>query len=128
MAAVQAAERDRERRGFIETMAGLRIPPETIGMLLVPPIGADEIKASYARELEAGPAKVDAKIANGILAYLEKNDRTTLIYLSKVFLGWSEKGSEQKKDPVEEPEAAPPTKLPSAQTVMDKILPFKQKN
>lgn len=96
-------------------------------MLLVPPIGAEEIKANYARELEAGPAKVDAKIANGILAYLEKGDKTVLIFLSKVFLGWSEKGSEQTKDPAREPEAAPPSKLPSAQALSDKILPFNKR-
>lgn len=93
-------------------------------MLLVPPLGAEAIKADYARELEAGPAKVDAKIANGILAYLEKGDKTVLIFLSKVFLGWSEKGSEQRKDPAQEPEEAPPTRMPSAQALSDKILPF----
>lgn len=127
-AAAKLAEAEKERRGFIETLAGLRLPPETIGLLLVPPLSAAEIKANYARELEVGPAKVDTKIANGLLAYLEKNDKTVLIFLSKVFLGWHEKGSEQSRDPVPEPEMLPPTRMPSAKSLSEKILPFQRRS
>lgn len=84
-AAAEAA-REKERRAFVETMAGYGMPLEELGLLLVPPVSKADLEARYAREIEIGKAKGKAKVVDWVWASAEKGNVTARVYLHKLLL------------------------------------------
>lgn len=116
-------EREKERRAFVETMAGYGMPLPELGLLLVPSLSEDEIKVRYARELETGAAKAKANLVN-LIWQTAKKSATVQIYLSKVMLGWNEKAGLPEKPEQPDNTEAKPALTPSAKEIEAAILSF----
>lgn len=98
------------------------MPLEELGLLLVPAMSAEALELRYGGVIELGKAKAKAGLVQMIWANAPKS--TTLqIYLSKVALGWSEKGVRVglPEQDLDNPQA-PPALLPPAAEIEGKML------
>lgn len=100
--------------------------PEEIGMLLVPPLTLEQMKANYARELSIGPIKANLETVTMLRAAVKKGNVTAMIYWTKVWMGWSDTKNPKLTAP-EAPETAPPTQMPTGESLSERILPFRRK-
>jgi hypothetical protein len=119
----QQRDAEEKRRSWIRTAAGYGLPPETIAVLLEPPIDVERLKADYAAELVAGPALADLETVSALRKAIKEGNVGAAIWWTKARMGWSEKGPGAKLPEVPEKSATDkPTEMPSASSLSAQIL------
>lgn len=122
-----ASEAEQKKRAWIQNVAGLGASPELIAELLVPPMDVDQLKANYARELVAGPASTDLRVLVQLRAQIDKGNMSAIKLWLEERMGWMQNPGKPNGETPPASLTAPPTTMPTAQSLSAKILSFHRK-
>lgn len=117
-----------QKRKFVETLAGLKMPLDQVALLLQPPISVDQLKEDYAADIEIGLAKKNLQVMGQFHKNLEKGNMAAIRWWTEAVMGWSPKGI---KEPLENPEEGTEgreTTMPSSHSLEATILGFPPKH
>ena len=80
----------KEDRKLVETLAGYGLPHDDIALLIKDGITRKTLAKHFRRELDAGKAKANAKIAQSLFKQATEGNITAAIFWAKTQMGWRE--------------------------------------
>ena len=121
------AENELQKRKFVKTLAGLKMPFDQIGLLLVPSISGQQVQQDYAQEIERGIAEKNLQVMGQFHKNLEKGNMAAIRWWTEAVMGWSPKGIKEPLDDKTEGTEGHETTMPSSLSLEATILGFPPK-